>query len=95
MALGEIHGNRVCAGKAAAYQQREVAGAAGQIEYTGAGRKSKPVHAGTLPAAIHAIGKSAGDEIVTRGDGVEHRLHQIQALLFRRGCNGLSQELAL
>jgi len=74
--LSDVGRYSSCAREAAEHEAGKITRAAGQIEYDGVLGKRSARDAELLPAAVHAVGECACDEVVARGDGGEHLAHQ-------------------
>ena len=81
-AFGDIDGDRARAGVSLVNHEGEVAGAGGKIEHDRAIGEFGAIEAGAFPVAIHAVGKSASDEVVAWRHGAEHSAHEAGTLLF-------------
>ena len=80
-ALGDIDGDRARSGVSLANHQGKIARAGGEIEHYRPVREVRAVEAGAFPVAVHAVGKGASDEVVTRRHGAEHGAHETGTLL--------------
>ena len=83
--LREIHGNHTGEREPIEDKPGKITCAAGEIEDGGAVQESNSFEAVALPAAVHAVGENAGDEVVAGRNRAEHRAHEAWIAALSRG----------